>query len=86
MTVAVVGWVLIILGFLFLVLGLVGAARKVLVNVAGGATTMSAGFPWIEVIKALLKEGTWGVCAALGVGLLVLGLFLTGSKLPGLTT
>ena len=69
----VLGWILIVLGILFLIVGLIEAFRKV----TGGAPQREAGgIDWPKLIEALVKAGLLYI--AVGIVLLILGLELTG--------
>ncbi len=69
----VVGWVLIILGILFLVVGLIEAFKKV---TSEKPTLATGGIDWPALIGALIKAGLLYI--AVGLGLLLLGLELAG--------
>lgn len=69
--VEIVGWAFVILGFLFLVLGLIEAIRK-LFGAGGAGTTGVVG----ELIEALIKAGLLNV--ALGLVLVSVGLRMLG--------
>jgi hypothetical protein len=64
----VLGWVLVVLGVLFLIVGLIEAFRKVLTASAARA----GGIDWGALIGALIKAGLLYI--AVGLGLLLLGL------------
>lgn len=71
--VTAVGWAVILLGLLFLLLGLVEAIRRVFGDppkLAGG------GIDWGAFIEALVKAGLFNI--AIGLALLILGLRMIG--------
>lgn len=65
-----VGWAFVILGFLFLVVGLIEAIRKLL-GIGDGTTGVIG-----DVILALIKAGLFNV--AIGVLLVAIGLRILG--------
>jgi len=69
------GWVLIAIGLVCLVIGVLGMAKKVLMDTFSGVPGLG------DVIGALAKSGPAGLMAALGLLLIVIGLALTGEKL-----
>jgi hypothetical protein len=75
----VVGWFLIVVGALFLLIGLVGAVAAVFRKASGSGDRtfgLPPEIPWGDVFKELLKQGAWGICIVLGLGLILLGLAL----------
>jgi len=67
------GWVCIVLGVLFLIVGLIGAAKELWKQPTGAEA-----FPtWLGTLLEILKKGGWTASAALGFVLLLIGLALT---------
>ena len=73
----IIGWILVIVGILFLIVGLIEAFRKVTSDAS--VRTQSGDIDYGKLIEALIKAGLLYV--AVGVALIVLGLQLTGEDL-----
>lgn len=78
---AVIGWVCIIIGVLFLVVGLVGAAKELWQD---QPDTGPESIPsWLGTLLEILNKGGWTASAALGIVLLLIGLGLTAPAIFG---
>lgn len=71
---AVVGWVCMVLGILFLIVGLIGAAKELWMKPATAGEAIPT---WLGTLLEILKQGGWTASAALGIVLLLIGLGLT---------
>jgi hypothetical protein len=71
---AVVGYVLIVLGIVTFVVGLIGAARALLADEERKLKLAAMPPGWTDIIGALLKAGPWGIVMAAGLGLIAAGL------------
>jgi TM2 domain-containing membrane protein YozV len=79
----VVGWFLLVIGALFLLLGFIGAIAAVLKQAHGSgfdALGLPPEIPWADLFKLLLKQGAWGICIVLGLGLIIVGLALVAPQ------
>lgn len=73
--VEVLGWVLVVLGVVALLIGILGGAKKLLVegNRAEGLTPSA-----FKLLLEIIKQGGFGALLAVGLILLVIGLGLLG--------
>ena len=77
---AIVGWVLIVIGIFFELLAAAGAARKIAREFT---TSADAGpFDWlVKLIEAMAKAPVWIACFAAGLVLIYVGAFMTGNPI-----
>lgn len=83
---AIVGWVLIVIGVLFELLALAGAAKKIADDPSITVAADAGPFDWlIKLVQALAAAPVWLACFAVGLVLIYIGATMTGNPL-GLPT
>lgn len=79
---ALVGWILILIGIAFELLALAGAAQKIAADPAIAVAADDGPFSWlISLIEALAKAPVWLASFAVGLILIYLGASMTGNPL-----